>query len=371
MHFHIILSECCDSQCRYCYKKSLEEFDNGLENKFTFDFSAPVKSEVKIKDLKNFILKDENPVLIFYGGEPLLEIKKIKEIMDNIDAEFCMQTNGKLLKNLERVYLKKFKKILISIDGDKERTDFNRGEGTYEKVLEGLKYLKENNPNCEVVARMTISFSDGFTDLEKQVKHLFEIGFDSVHWQLDAGFYKFDFDKEKFSKFVQKYNQEIFKLIQYWIYQMYKGKVLRIYPLMGIVDDLLKNRKTKLRCGSGYANYTITTNGGLTCCPIMNNIQEFYVGNLNECHPQNLKKIYVSEPCTKCNYLDLCGGRCLYANKAKLWPKEGEELICYTIKYLIDELKKIAGKVKELISEKIVNEEDFDYEKYFGPEIIP
>jgi uncharacterized protein len=371
MHFHIILSEKCNSQCRYCHQKSLEEFDNGLDKKFTFDFTAPTTSQIDIHELKEFISKDENPTIIFYGGEPLLEIEKIKEIIDNVEAEYCMQTNGKLLTKLDKDYLQKFKKILISIDGDKERTDFNRGEGNYDKVLEALNHIKTSNHLCEVVARMTLSFTDNFTDLTKQIKHLFEIGFDSVHWQLDAGFYKSDFDQEAFCRFTEEYNKEVSNLINYWLNEMQKGNILKIYPLVGVFKDILYNTKTKLRCGSGYSNYTITTNGTITCCPIMNCIKDFYVGDIKNSDPKNLKEISVSEPCTTCYYLDLCGGRCLYSNKAKLWPREGENLICKTIKHLINELKSKLPEIKKLIENKTISEQDFDYEKYFGPEIIP
>ena len=41
------------------------------------------------------------------------------------------------------------------------------------------------------------------------------------------------------------------------------GKVLKIYPFLGIFDSLYYKTKTKLRCGSGYANYTINTNGNI------------------------------------------------------------------------------------------------------------
>ena len=103
----------------------------------------------------------------------------------------------------------------------------------------------------------------------------------------------------------------------------------------------------------------------------MNSITNFYVGDLKSSNPNNLKKIYVSEPCSSCDYLDLCGGRCLYSNRAKLWPKSGEELICKTVKHLIDELKRQMPTIKELIDKEIISKDDLKYEKYFGPEIIP
>ncbi len=370
MYFHIILTEKCNSQCRYCYEKSMKEFDNSLGDKFEFDFSAPCEFNVDIKKLRGFVEKDENPVLIFYGGEPLLKIDLIKEIMEGLGNEvrFCMQTNGKLLDMLEKKYLEKFSKILVSLDGSEERTDFNRGNGTYVKVIENLKKIKEIR-NCEIVARMTISFPDIF----KQVQHLvwlIDRGLiDSIHWQLDAGFYKNDFSKD-FEKFVKEYNSQLKKLIDFWVEEMKKGQMLKLYPFLGIFEALYYGKKTKLRCGSGHAGYTITTNGIITCCPIMNNIKDFYVGDLDS-NPKNLKKINIGGKCLGCDYLNLCGGRCLYSNKAELWPSEGQDLICRTVKCLIDGINGKMGKINKLINEGIVKEKSFEYEKYFGPEIIP
>jgi len=369
MHYHLILTENCNSNCQYCYEKSMNEFDNGLDKKFKFDFSESENLQSNIIDLKKFLEKDKNPVLIFYGGEPLLEVEKIKEIINKIHVPFRMQTNGKLLDQLPFNYLKKIDKILISLDGDKERTDFNRGEGTFEQVMQNVQRIKAQGYSGELIARMTIS--QDFPDVYEQVLSLINSGFNSIHWQLDAGFYKFDFDKEKFKKFSKEYNNSISKLIDYWISEMKNGNVLKLYPFLGIVENLLKNQPTKLRCGAGHSGYAITQSGKIVACPIMNCIKDFYAGDIKTSNPNNLKPFPVSEPCDSCNYLNLCGGRCLYWNKSKLWPKEGDELICSTIKFIIDNLKKKLPEIQGLIKQKIISERDFEYEKYFGPEIIP
>jgi len=370
MHYHIIMTELCNSQCRYCYEKSMKEFDNKLDKKFKFDFSAPDVSQVSEDRLKKFLERDKNPILIFYGGEPLLEAERIMKIIDsleNISVRFRIQTNGKLLDKLPKKYLNKIEKILVSIDGTKERTDFNRGEGTYEKVLENISIIRKNGYNGEIVARMTISSPDIF----EQVKHLIDSGFTSVHWQLDAGFFKFDFDREKFERFVEKYNKEISKLINFWIKDMKMNKrVLMLYPFVAIIESLLKGEKTKLRCGAGHSGYAITTDGKIVACPIMNNIKDFEAGSLDS-KPEELKKFDVEGECLKCEIKDLCGGRCLYWNKAGLWPEEGNMLICKTIKHLISELQKNLPLIKKFIAGGIITKKDFEYEKYFGPEIIP
>ena len=52
----------------------MKEFDNGLTEKWDFDFDVPCDTEVDLEKLKTFISKDKDPVIIFYGGEPLLQI---------------------------------------------------------------------------------------------------------------------------------------------------------------------------------------------------------------------------------------------------------------------------------------------------------
>lgn len=371
MHFHIILTEKCNLHCKYCYEKSMNEFDNGLNKKWDYDLEAPCDSELDIQKIKNFIEKDNNPTLIFYGGEPLLKFKKIKDLIDNINAKFHIQSNGLFLKQIPDKYLHKIDKMLISIDGDKERTDFNRGKGIYDIVINNIKNIRKRGYKGEIVARMTISFSDIF----EQVKHiikLIDLGlFDSIHWQLDAGFYKNDFNLEKFSGFVKEYNESLDKLLDFWIKNMENARVLKIYPFLGIFNTIYYGKKSKLPCGSGYANYTITTSGKISACPIMNSVKDFYCGDLDT-EIKDLKEIHCNEePCNNCDYYDVCGGRCLYSHYAKLWPKQGEKLICNTIIHLIEGIKKKIPKIKELINNKIISEKDFEFEKYFGPEIIP
>jgi uncharacterized protein len=374
MHWHIILTEKCNSQCRYCYEKSnsIQEFENKLDEKFDFDFSEPCISKVSVERLKEFLLKDENPVLIFYGGEPLLQTEKIKKIIDSLEntpLKFRMQTNGILLDKLPIKYLKKIDKILVSLDGDKKRTDLNRGEGTFEKVYQNIQKMKSRGYNGEIIARMTIA--QDCPDIYKQIINLINLGFESIHWQLDVGFYKSDYKKEKIQNFFEEYNKNISELINWWIEEMKKGKVYRLYPFVGIINPLLNKKEfCGLRCGAGNCGYAISTSGKIVACPIMNNIKDFEAGTL-ETEIKNLKKFSCQEECSACEVYGLCGGRCMYWKKTNLWNKEGNEFVCNSIKFYIAELKKIMPKIESLISKKIICKEDFDYEEYFGPEIIP
>lgn len=363
MHYHIILTERCNLKCKYCYEKSMQEFDNGLDEKFDYDMRTPVDTEVNVEKLKKFLKKDDT--LIFYGGEPLVKIDKIMEIMDNVNCRFAIQTNGIFLDKLPKEYLMKIGKMLISIDGDKIRTNENRGKGVYELVLRNLKKIRNENYKGEIVARMTIEKPD----IEEQVKHILSLKiFDSVHWQIDAGFYKFDFDKENFSQFVRDYNNSLTKLLNFWVDEIKKGNVLKIYPFLGVFDRVVGFDEDKvIPCGSGSKNFTINTKGDLSACPIMNSVKNFYCGDIEK----GVTKEFHVEECSNCGYLNICGGRCLYWHGAKLWPGVGDKLICDTIKHLINSIQEKKDEILDLIGKGIVKKEDFIYEKYFGPEIIP
>lgn len=366
MHYHIILTEKCNLRCKYCYEKSMQEFDNGLQDKFDYDMNTPINSEVSTEQLQKFLKPTD--YLIFYGGEPLTQIDKIKQIIDNVQVKgFRIQTNAILTKSLPIEYWKKIGKVLVSIDGDEKRTDNNRGQGKYKIITENVKWLRDNGYKGELVARMTIS--PKFPDIFDQVQHLLSLNlFDSIHWQLDAEFYKFDYSQEEFAKFVNQYNKQITKLLDFWLDEIKNGKVIKLYPFLGLFDTIYHNKESKLQCGSGHSNFTINTSGNLSACPIINSAKNFYCGNLEsgiikEIHPENW--------CTDCDYLNICGGRCLYSNIAQLWPKEGHDQVCQTIIHLIEEIKKRIPQIQTAINQSKVSPKDFEFEKYFGPEIIP
>ncbi len=98
-----------------------------------------------------------------------------------------------------------------------------------------------------------------------------------------------------------------------------EGKVMRWYPFLDPMEDLLRGRPSRLRCGSGHANYSIMTDGNIAPCPVMLGMSEYYVGHIRDADPQNLKVIEVNGECANCRILEFCGGRCLYSNITKPW----------------------------------------------------
>jgi uncharacterized protein len=374
LNFYVTLTTDCNLKCRYCYGKSCEDFGSDFHD-LQIDYSLPRSMTYNVEILKNFLRKDPNPLLVFYGGEPLLQMPKMKAIMDAIPrARFVLQTNGLLLDRLEAEYVKKFNSIFASLDGDEATSDYYRGKGTFQRVAHNLNTVRERGFKGDIVARMTVGEE---TEIDNQVLALVEnegLPISSVHWQLDALFWQNDFPKRHFSTWaIENYNPRLKKLIDFWVKRMREdGQVLKLYPLVGVMQSMLLEEPSGLRCGAGWSLFNIQTDGNITPCPVMAGLKDFYLGNIRETRPSRLKQgISVSEPCTRCDIYSLCGGRCLYANVTKLWGKEGFDQVCGTVRNMMNGLRAVLPEVRRLMSVGRVRFSDFQYEKYDGCEIIP
>ena len=374
MFFHVILTSNCNLQCKYCFGESLEDFDNDFLD-LDVDYDLPRRINYDLELLSKFWEQDPDMVLTFYGGEPLLCTDEIKKIMSLVKSRhFMIQTNGLLLDKLEPDYINRFHTILVSLDGDEVLTDYYRGKGTFRKVIDNIKLIKKNGFQGELIARMTVMEK---TDICEQAKWLLgndEFSFSSVHWQLNAGFWTNDFARRDFESWSKEnYVPGLKKLIRFWVSEMVeKGVVLRIYPFLGIANSLLSNeKKSLLRCGGGWVNYTIQTYGYIVPCPNLWGIKNYYLGNISHSHPLKLEKIFVGSPCTECDVLKVCGGRCLYANITKRWNKKAYSAVCSTVKQLVKALESELPQIKRLIKKGRVKLSDFQFMKYNGCEIIP
>ena len=81
-----------------------------------------------------------------FGGEPLThpEIEKIVKIIKASGARIDTPTNGTLLKNHAAMLVELgFDSVRISLDGPSEVNDIQRGKGSYEKAIEGMKALHD------------------------------------------------------------------------------------------------------------------------------------------------------------------------------------------------------------------------------------
>jgi putative peptide-modifying radical SAM enzyme len=374
MYFHLILTDDCNLCCSYCRAKAFQDLEESeYERSLVIDDRIPVELDYDLDVLYAFLKKDPAPTLTFYGGEPLLRSDLIEKIVQEAPVRrFMMQTNGILLDRLPPEIIHRFVTILVSLDGKKELTDTNRGEGVYNRVMENVRNIRAQGYSGEIIARMTVTEK---TDIVESVHHLAsnrDFSFSSIHWQADANF-SGDYAQRRFAEWAaNSYNPGIRNLVTDWVDHMEReGEVLRWYPFLDPMEDLILKKESRLRCGSGYANYSIMTDGNIGPCPVMIGMTQYYVGHISRSHPLELDHVPVRGECTDCGIRTFCGGRCLYSNITRPWGTAERNLVCDTVHNLHDALSGALPRVRELIEKEVISPGDFSHEKFNGCEIIP
>lgn len=181
----------CNFRCSYCYC-------NFADNKKRSDLSTNWW----------FNLIDESAEMgtksiLLLGGEPLLR-NDIEDIVDKIKEKhiICsMNSNGSLIRKKINA-IKRLDYIIISLDGVGETNDKNRGEGTYDLIMEGIRNLQENKIPFSLVCVIT---RNNISQLDTIIKKTREIG-SAIEFNLP---YEQSKESEQSRSIFQLSNQEI------------------------------------------------------------------------------------------------------------------------------------------------------------------
>lgn len=148
----------CNLDCKYCtFGKFYNNYDPRENKNMSFDTARNFLDyfiEKRNSSLNNSFKKKTR--VNFYGGEPLLNIDLIKQIIRYIEEkgastlfDYGITTNGTLLKKNINFLVDKNFDILVSIDGDEECSSlrpFKNGKTSFKKITDNLNYVKENYP---------------------------------------------------------------------------------------------------------------------------------------------------------------------------------------------------------------------------------
>lgn len=181
-----IVTEDCNLRCSYCY-----QVHKNNKHKMTIEVAKKAVDYL----LSHPDLYDTDAVIWdFIGGEPLLEIDLIDQIVDYIKLEsFKKQhkwasnyrinigTNGTLYDNPEvRRFIKKNRgkvQIGITIDGTKRKHDLHRvyqdGRGSYDDVFKNIPLWLDEFPDA--TTKVTFG-SEDLKYLKESIIHLWENG---------------------------------------------------------------------------------------------------------------------------------------------------------------------------------------------------
>lgn len=149
----IEITEKCNLRCSYCVfddESKIKERSHG-------------KKSISLKEAKDSVssfyerTNKEEAFIVFYGGEPLLEFEKIKDIVAHADTisnkkiKYSITTNGIPLNNEKLEFLIKNNFLItFSIDGPKTVNDKYRfkknKKGVFEELVSKIESIKDNYP---------------------------------------------------------------------------------------------------------------------------------------------------------------------------------------------------------------------------------
>lgn len=176
----LIVTESCNLRCKYCLYSG--EYENSRTHNF-YRMNLDVAKEAvqkylnsvkKIKKVKPIF----SPVIGFYGGEPLINFKLIKQIVQFTkeiytgEVYFNITSNATLLNEEKIDFLVENNFFIsVSLNGYQEENDRMRvyidGKGTYSDIMSKLKLIRDKYPEYYRRNVQLIDVFDTGTDLIK------------------------------------------------------------------------------------------------------------------------------------------------------------------------------------------------------------
>ena len=279
----LYITNVCNLYCKYCYRSASSDNDGFL--------NVTKISEIFDKLALNFGCR----TLVVTGGEPLLhpDIYCILKQARKYFSTVILQTNGTLINDQNVLLIKEnVDRIRIGLDGsNSEVNDLIRGKGSFERILHGIKCVRDNDIPLTISTTLYDINVDDMANVESLVNSL---GSDIV-----------------FTDF------------------MPLGRGEGHFEQVMINKKTNANNSTDIRCGAFSKKFAIDHNGNVYPCDELIH-PDFLIGNILELDENNIydnnlikvlvnRNIYTLGKCTSCQYRYNCNALC----PAKVYRERG------------------------------------------------
>ena len=336
---NVNLTAVCNLGCTYCFA------DGGDYGRITGKMESHTTDYI-FDFLQDHLTASQAVRFEFFGGEPLLNFERIKEICDQSDKVhqetginfiYRISTNLTVLPagTLELFSDKKFI-VSVSIDGDAETHNRNRptkgGKESFDKIIKNCARVREASDDIILVARMTVI--DDTTPLVENVRSLWNYNlFDyfqiypgvvpaeknSIFIPLDTIGNEVTDPTTTLNTMSPTYLQQLSKFAK--VYHEFLNPTNRFRGVLEYerIVDLVTTGKMALSFCSGGRNYfTFSPDDSIMPCHRLVGDIPFKVGTGEEGITTDLTdwRLSVDEhpTCSKCWIRYICGGGCKQEN---------------------------------------------------------
>lgn len=313
----------CNLRCKYCFA------DEGK-----YHGARKIMSLEVAKKAIDFVIAHSGPrkniEIDLFGGEPLIAIKEIKEIIKyareqekvhNKVIRFTMTTNATLLNDEIMEYMdKEMGNIVLSIDGrpevnDKVRTRVD-GSGTYEGILPKIKEMVDRRDKSKTYY-VRGTFTHENIDFYNDIKHLADLGFKeiSVEPVVLPDEHPLSLKEEDLPTIFENYD----KLYEDMLERYENGNEFKFYHFNIDLQGGPCVYKRISGCGAGHEYIAVTPDGDIYPCHQFVGNEDFKLGTIfNEDKDINWEitktfksaHIYNKPACRECWARFYCSGGC-------------------------------------------------------------
>lgn len=316
------LTEACNLNCRYCYHA---EWD-----------VKPGKKEVMRSDVAHravdFLFDHagglEEVVLVFFGGEPLLNFKVIPKVVDYAcqkasekgkKINFAITTNGTLLtQEIIDFFQDKNIGVTVSIDGFESVHDryrrFPDGSPSYGILIPKIKDLLNHSEKRPAVARVTLV--EDPNKVPQILDHLLDLGFAEVGFApVTTGHSDYQLSNHDMNLLLGEFQNLSHKFL-------HAAEERKLYGFSNIIDMLVSLHQGEVMnypCGAGLGLFSVDPDGRLYLCQRFTGENEFCMGDIfNGFNQKKLEKfraqaeISNKADCNQCWVRTICTGGCYH-----------------------------------------------------------
>jgi uncharacterized protein len=316
------LTDACNLNCRYCYH-SQWNVKSGGKKVMAIDVA---------RRAVDFLFEHagdlEEVVIVFFGGEPLLNFKVIPEVVDYAHQKaaekgkkvnFAITTNGTLLsEDIIDFFDAKNIGITISIDGFENLHDryrrFPDGSPSYGVLLPKIKRLLNQAVNKPAVARVTLVENPG--KVPQILDHLLGLGFAEVGFApVTTGHSDYQLNNHDMDLLLREFQSLSRNFLD-------AAGERKFYGFSNIIDMLVSLHQGEVMnypCGAGLGLFSIDPEGRLYLCQRFTGENEFCMGDIfNGFNHKKLgafraqAEISNKTDCKQCWVRTLCTGGCYH-----------------------------------------------------------